>query len=95
VVNAGDGTHEHPTQGLLDAFTMRRAKGRIEGLVVAIAGDIAHSSRVARSNALLLRRLGADGAVLRAAHAAAPRASRSTTSRCTTTCARRCAAPTW
>ncbi len=58
VVNAGDGTHEHPTQALLDAFTMRRAKGRIEGLVVVIAGDIAHS-RVARSNALLLRRLGA------------------------------------
>jgi aspartate carbamoyltransferase catalytic subunit len=58
VVNAGDGTHEHPTQALLDAFTIRRAKGRLAGLVVAIAGDIAHS-RVARSNALLLRRLGA------------------------------------
>lgn len=58
VVNAGDGTHEHPTQALLDAFTIRRARGRIEGLVVVIAGDIAHS-RVARSNALLLRRLGA------------------------------------
>ena len=58
VVNAGDGMHEHPTQALLDAFTIRRAKGRIEGLVVAIAGDIAHS-RVARSNAHLLRRLGA------------------------------------
>lgn len=58
VVNAGDGTHEHPTQGLLDAFTMRRAKGRIAGLTVAIAGDIAHS-RVARSNALLLTALGA------------------------------------
>jgi aspartate carbamoyltransferase catalytic subunit len=58
VVNAGDGTHEHPTQGLLDAFTIRRAKGRIDGLTVAIAGDIAHS-RVARSNAHLLTRLGA------------------------------------
>lgn len=58
VVNAGDGTHEHPTQALLDAFTIRRAKGRLEGLVVVIAGDIAHS-RVARSNALLLKRLGA------------------------------------
>ena len=58
VVNAGDGTHEHPTQALLDAFTIRRAKGRIEGLTVAICGDIAHS-RVARSNALLLRELGA------------------------------------
>ncbi len=58
VVNAGDGTHEHPTQALLDAFTIRRAKGRLAGLVVAIVGDIAHS-RVARSNALLLRSLGA------------------------------------
>ncbi len=58
VVNAGDGTHEHPTQALLDAFTIRRAKGRIAGLVVTIAGDIAHS-RVARSNAWLLTRLGA------------------------------------
>ena len=58
VVNAGDGTHEHPTQALLDAFTIRRAKGRIAGLVVTIAGDIAHS-RVARSNAALLTRRGA------------------------------------
>jgi aspartate carbamoyltransferase catalytic subunit len=58
VVNAGDGTHEHPTQALLDAFTIRRAKGKIEGLTVAICGDIAHS-RVARSNALLLSALGA------------------------------------
>jgi aspartate carbamoyltransferase catalytic subunit len=59
VVNAGDGTHEHPTQALLDAFTIRRAKGRIGGLSVAICGDLAHS-RVARSNAHLLRALGAD-----------------------------------
>jgi aspartate carbamoyltransferase catalytic subunit len=58
VVNAGDGTHEHPTQALLDAFTIRRAKGRIEGLTVAICGDVAHS-RVARSNAMLLTALGA------------------------------------
>lgn len=58
VVNAGDGTHEHPTQALLDAFTIRRHKGRIEGLTVAICGDILHS-RVARSNALLLNGLGA------------------------------------
>src|SRR6185295_6028712 len=50
VVNAGDGTHEHPTQALLDAFTIRRSKGRLDGLLVAICGDIAHS-RVARSNA--------------------------------------------
>jgi aspartate carbamoyltransferase catalytic subunit len=59
VVNAGDGMHEHPTQALLDAFTIRRAKGKIEGLTVAICGDIAHS-RVARSNAMLLSALGAN-----------------------------------
>src|ERR1700748_2344106 len=58
VVNAGDGAHEHPTQALLDALTIRRNKGRIEGLVVAICGDILHS-RVARSNVLLLGALGA------------------------------------
>ena len=58
VVNAGDGVHEHPTQALLDALTIRRNKGRIEGLVVAICGDILHS-RVARSNILLLQALGA------------------------------------
>ncbi len=59
IVNAGDGAHEHPTQALLDAFTMRREKGRLEGLVVAICGDIQHS-RVARSNALLLGLMGAE-----------------------------------
>jgi aspartate carbamoyltransferase catalytic subunit len=59
VVNAGDGTHEHPTQALLDAYTMRQRHGRIEGLKVTIVGDILHS-RVARSNVLLLRTLGAD-----------------------------------
>ncbi len=58
VVNAGDGTHEHPTQALLDAFTIRRQKGQIEGLTVAICGDVLHS-RVARSNAHLLRAMGA------------------------------------
>lgn len=58
VVNAGDGAHEHPTQALLDALTIRRNKGRIAGLTVAICGDILHS-RVARSNILLLSRLGA------------------------------------
>jgi aspartate carbamoyltransferase catalytic subunit len=58
VVNAGDGAHEHPTQALLDALTMRRAKGRVEGLVVAICGDVLHS-RVARSNIILLSALGA------------------------------------
>jgi aspartate carbamoyltransferase catalytic subunit len=59
VVNAGDGTHEHPTQALLDAFTIRRHKKDFRGLVVAICGDIAHS-RVARSNAHLLAALGAE-----------------------------------
>lgn len=58
VINAGDGAHEHPTQALLDALTIRRNKGRIEGLTVAICGDILHS-RVARSNMLLLAALGA------------------------------------
>ncbi len=58
VVNAGDGTHEHPTQALLDAFTMRSRLGRLAGLRVAIVGDILHS-RVARSNVWLLRTLGA------------------------------------
>jgi aspartate carbamoyltransferase catalytic subunit len=59
VVNAGDGTHEHPTQALLDAFTMRQKLGRLEGLKVTIVGDILHS-RVARSNVLLLKTLGAE-----------------------------------
>jgi aspartate carbamoyltransferase catalytic subunit len=58
VINAGDGTHEHPTQGLLDLYTMREKKGRIDGLRVAIVGDIAHS-RVARSNIWGLTKLGA------------------------------------
>jgi aspartate carbamoyltransferase catalytic subunit len=59
VINAGDGTHEHPTQALLDALTIRRHKGSIEGLKVAIRGDILHS-RVARSNAMLLHQMGAE-----------------------------------
>src|SRR6516165_9237872 len=59
VVNAGDGAHEHPTQGLLDAFTIRRIKGRVQGLTVGLVGDIAHS-RVARSNIHGLLKLGAD-----------------------------------
>ncbi|MEU0493681.1 aspartate carbamoyltransferase catalytic subunit [Nocardiopsis changdeensis] len=58
VLNAGDGTHEHPTQALLDAYTMRARLGRLEGLRVAVVGDILHS-RVARSNVLLLTTLGA------------------------------------
>lgn len=59
IVNAGDGSHEHPTQALLDALTIREYKGRIEGLNIAIIGDILHS-RVARSNIYLLTKLGAN-----------------------------------
>jgi aspartate carbamoyltransferase catalytic subunit len=66
IINAGDGTHEHPTQGLLDVFTIRRAKGRLDGLKVAICGDIQHS-RVARSTATLLGLMGSS------VHFAAPR----------------------
>ena len=58
VINAGDGQHEHPTQALLDALTILRRRGRLEGLIVAICGDILHS-RVARSNILLLQKVGA------------------------------------
>src|SRR5271157_5365268 len=58
VINAGDGAHEHPTQALLDALTIRRNKGQIEGLIIVICGDILHS-RVARSNIILLNALGA------------------------------------
>jgi aspartate carbamoyltransferase catalytic subunit len=58
VINAGDGQHEHPTQALLDALTIRRNKGAIEGLTVVICGDILHS-RVARSNIILLNTMGA------------------------------------
>jgi aspartate carbamoyltransferase catalytic subunit len=59
VINAGDGAHEHPTQALLDALTIRRMKGKIDGLKVAICGDIANS-RVARSNIHLLKIMGAE-----------------------------------
>ncbi|MCC7417594.1 MAG: aspartate carbamoyltransferase catalytic subunit [Acidobacteria bacterium] len=59
IINAGDGMHEHPTQALLDAFTIREHKKRIEGLKVVIVGDLLHS-RVLRSNVLLLTKLGAD-----------------------------------
>ena len=58
VINAGDGAHEHPTQALLDALTIRRNKGRLDGLLVAICGDVMHS-RVARSNIILLNTMGA------------------------------------
>ncbi|MFQ3361682.1 MAG: aspartate carbamoyltransferase catalytic subunit [Alphaproteobacteria bacterium] len=59
VINAGDGSHEHPTQALLDALTIKRNKGKVEGLKISICGDILHS-RVARSNLLLLSKLGAE-----------------------------------
>ena len=59
IINAGDGMHEHPTQALLDAFTIREHKGRLAGLKVAIVGDLLHS-RVFRSNAILLDRMGAE-----------------------------------
>jgi len=59
VINAGDGAHEHPSQALLDLFTMRQHKGRIEGLKVAIVGDITHS-RVVRSNLYALNKMGAE-----------------------------------
>jgi aspartate carbamoyltransferase catalytic subunit len=59
IVNAGDGTHEHPTQALLDAFTIRERKGRLSGLKVAIVGDLLHS-RVLRSNVHLLTKMGAE-----------------------------------
>ena len=58
VINAGDGSHEHPTQALLDALTVRRRCGKIQGLSVAICGDVLHS-RVARSNIYLLNKMGA------------------------------------
>jgi aspartate carbamoyltransferase catalytic subunit len=58
VINGGDGSHEHPTQALLDALTIRRRKGRLNGLLVAICGDVLHS-RVARSNIHLLNTMGA------------------------------------
>ena len=74
-MNAGDGAHEHPTQALLDALTMRQRKGRLKGLRVAIVGDILHS-RVARSNLLLLTKMGASVRALRAAHPRPARASR-------------------
>ena len=63
VINAGDGAHEHPTQALLDAFTMRRRLGRLDGLRVTIVGDVLHS-RVARSNIWLLHTLGAEVALV-------------------------------
>jgi aspartate carbamoyltransferase catalytic subunit len=93
VLNAGDGRHEHPTQALLDALTIRRAKGRLHRLTIAICGDIAHS-RVARSNIHLLgkmeNRLRLIGPPTLMPSAAADWGSRSMT-----TWPRGCATPTW
>jgi ornithine carbamoyltransferase len=72
VVNAGDGTHEHPTQALLDCATIRRHKGKVAGLEVAIVGDIDHS-RVARRTRSRWPSSGAPGQAVRAAHADAAR----------------------
>src|SRR4029078_2432157 len=66
ILNAGEGTHEHPTQGLLEIFTIREQRKRIEGLTVALVGDILHS-RVARSNIWGLTELGAGGIAWRPA----------------------------
>jgi aspartate carbamoyltransferase catalytic subunit len=63
IINAGDGQHEHPTQALLDVFTIRQRLGRLAGLKIAVVGDIAHS-RVARSNIIGLRKLGAEVVVV-------------------------------
>ena len=93
VINAGDGQHEHPTQALLDALTIRRRKGAIENLTVAICGDILHS-RVARSNIILLNTLGArvrvvaPSTLLPAGHRAVRRRGHAAT------CARASPAPT-
>jgi len=75
VVNAGDGAHQHPTQALLDALTIRRAKGRIAGLTVAICGDIMHS-RVARSNINVLNTMGARVRVVAPSTLLPPQAAR-------------------
>ncbi len=75
VINAGDGAHQHPTQALLDALTIRRAKGRVAGLIVAICGDILHS-RVARSNIDVLNALGARVRIIAPSTLLPPNASR-------------------
>ena len=93
VINAGDGQHEHPTQALLDAFTIRDRKGTIEGLTIAICGDILHS-RVARSNVVLLNTLGARVRLVAPVDALAGRASNASASRSSTTCATASTAPT-
>ncbi len=83
VVNAGDGQHEHPTQALLDALTIRRAKGKLSRIIVAICGDVLHS-RVARSNILLLNAMGARVRVVAPRRCCQP-ASPTWAARCSTT----------
>jgi aspartate carbamoyltransferase catalytic subunit len=84
VINAGDGTHEHPTQALLDALTIRRRKGSLENLIVAICGDVLHS-RVARSNIHLLSAMNCPRPRGRPADAAARRGASAWASRSSTT----------
>ena len=93
MLNAGDGRHEHPTQALLDALTIRREKGRLHRLTIAICGDIAHS-RVARSNLILLGKME-NRVRLVGPPTLMPAASASSASRSTTTCAPGSRAPTW
>ena len=93
VVNAGDGAHEHPTQALLDALTLRQRKGRLKGLRVAIVGDILHS-RVARSNLWLLAKMGAARRPVRPAHPHPP-GHRGAGARSPTASTRRSRARTW
>ena len=92
VINAGDGAHQHPTQALLDALTIRRAKGRIAGLTVAICGDILHC-RVARSNINVLTTLGARVRIV-APSTLLPPARTGSAPRCSPTCGRAWRAPT-
>ena len=81
IVNAGDGKHEHPTQALLDVYTLRRRLGDIDGASIWIVGDVLHS-RVARSNILAFQKMGAAGDGLRAADAHPARTSRRSAARC-------------
>ena len=83
IVNAGDGKHEHPTQALLDVYTLRRRVGAIDGASIWIVGDVAHS-RVARSNVLAFQRMGAKVTRRRTAHADPARRSSSSAARCAT-----------
>ena len=87
VINAGDGSHEHPTQALLDALTIRRRKGSFEGLTVAICGDILHS-RVARSNIHLLSKMGARVRLVAPPTLLPAAASSASASRSSPTCAK-------